>query len=130
MAQATLFGTDASLSTSGYGCRFNSFTVNITQGVTEAYGFGSTWVERRGTILGATGEMSGFLTKGTANDVIGISAFTRTGASTTFTYATGCTLAFTAILTGIAAAAPFLGTSTSGYSYASTGAVTETWAAS
>ena len=131
MAQAVLFGTDASISAlSGAGCLFNAFSVDITQGIAEAAGFGQTWVTRRGTILGATCTMSGFTTKGTANDVVGIATLTRPGGSITAQFLTGCTLTFTGIPTGIGLGVQFLGNQSSAYSYSSSGAVVETWVSS
>lgn len=128
MAQRVLYGTDASISSlTGSGALFNAFTVSITQGITQAAGFGDTWMRTRGTILSATISMSGFVTNGTSNDKPGISTLTRTGGTITATFITGCTLAFTGIPTGVGLDVQFLGNQTSSYGFASDGAVTETW---
>lgn len=129
--QTVFYGTDASVaSLSGSGCLFNAFSVDITQGVAEAAGFGDTWIRRKGTIKGCTCTMSGFTTGGTSSDAPGLSAMTRTGGSITLTFYTGCTLAFTGIETGLGMAVQFVGNETSAYSYASNGAVVETWVTS
>ena len=131
MAQKVLFGTDASIATlSGSGALFNAFTVTITQGITQAAGFGDTWIRTRGTILSATMSMSGFVTDGTSNDKPGISTLTRTGGTVTATFISGCTLAFVGIPTGVGLDVQFLGNQTSSYGFASDGAVVETWVTS
>lgn len=128
MAQVVLYGTDGAVSSpTGSGALFNAFSCSITQGTTQAAGFGDTWVRTRGTILSASASMSGFVTKGTTNDKPGISTLTRTGSTITLTFFTGCTLAFTGIPTGIGLDVQFLGNQTSSYGYTSDGAVTETW---
>ena len=128
MAQTVLYGTDASISAlTGSGALFNAFTVSITQGITQAAGFGDTWMRTRGTILSATISMSGFVTKGASNDKPGISTLTRTGGTVTAQFYTGCTLAFLGIPTGIGLDVQFLGNQTTSYGFASDGAVTETW---
>lgn len=131
MAQTILFGTDASVSAlSGSGALFNAFSVDVTQGIAEAVGFGQTYVTRRGTAIGATASLSGFTTNGTANNAPGLSAMTRTGGTLTLTFISGCTLAFTAIPTGTGLGVQFLGNQSSGYTYASSGSITETWVVS
>lgn len=130
MAKTPLWGTDASLSTTTYGAHFNAFDVQIAQGITSYFGFGDTWMTNHGTINSWSGNIAGFTTYGASNNALGISAFTRSGASTTLTWITGCTLAGTLILTGLNAAVTFLGTDTSAYSFVGTSSPTETWATS
>ncbi len=130
MAQRVLYGTDASISSlSGSGALFNAFTVSVTQGITQAAGFGDRWMRTRGTILSATISMSGFVTNGSSNDQPGATTtvMSRTGGTVTATFITGCTLAFTGIPTGVGLDVQFLGNQTSSYGFASDGAVTETW---
>jgi hypothetical protein len=127
MAQAVLFGTDASISSPYGGALFNAFTVSVTQGITQAAGFGDSWIRTRGTIMSATISMSGFITKGASGNSPGTGSFTRTGATVTATFYTGCTLAFTGIPTGVGLDVQYLGNQTSSYGYASDGAVNETW---
>ena len=128
MSQVVLFGTDASVTMpSGMGGRFASASRNITQGIARAAGFGDSWVTKKGTVKESSGTVAGFLTKGTTSDVVGIANMTRTGASLTLTFLTGCTLAGSAIFSGIGVATDFTGNSTSSYSYEIDGAVSETW---
>lgn len=131
MSQVIQFGTDASVSfVSGAGALFNNFTINITQGMAAAVGFGQIWVTKRGTVLEASGTVSGFTTHGTSNDVPGIAAMNRTGNTMTLTFFTACTLGFTGILDGLGLGVQYTGNQTSGYSFQSAGAVTETWVSS
>ncbi len=123
-----LWGTDGSITTSGFGCHFNAFDCNISQGLTESYGYGDTWVRRHGTILGAVGSISGFTDSGTTANAPGITTvFTRSGISTTLQWKSGCTLAGTFVYSGLSLVNNFLGTPTSSYGFASDGTVTETW---
>jgi hypothetical protein len=129
MAQVVIFGSDASVTPpSGLGCKFASISMNITQGIARAAGFGDSWMTKRGTVKEASGTLSGFMTKGTSNDVPGTALMTRTGSSLTNTFYTGCTMAGTAILSGIGLAAEFQGNANSSYAYEIDGSVTETWA--
>jgi hypothetical protein len=135
MAQAVLFGTDASISSLYGGALFNAFTVSVTQGITQAAGFGDSWIRTRGTIMSATISMSGFVTKGTAGDRPGVAngttlTLTRTGGTVTATFYSGCTMAFVGIPTGVGLDVQFLGNQTVSYGYASDGPVTETWVTS
>jgi len=126
-----LYGTDASLTTTGFGCHWNAFEISFAQGVTGYFGFGDTWMTNHGTINSWAGSMAGFTTSGTTADVLAISTvLVRSGLSQTFTWKTGCTVAGTIIITGLAAGVQFLGTDTSGYSFVATGSPTETWATS
>lgn len=131
MAQTILFGVDASVSAlTGSGALFDSFSCDITQGVAEAVGFGQTWMTRRGTVKGASASLSGFTTNGSTSDAPGLAAMTRTGGTLTLTFLTGCTLAFTAIPTGLGLSVQFTANQRSAYSYVSSGSVTETWVTS
>ena len=87
MAQAVLFGSDASVTMpSGIGCKFASASMNITQAVARAAGFGDSWVTKRGTAKEAGGTVAGFMTKSTTSDVPGTEVMIRTCASLTIKF--------------------------------------------
>lgn len=129
MASTPLYGTQASLATTGWGGHFNGFTLDVAQGTTGYYGFGDTWMTNYGTISSWSGQCAAFTSHGSSNEVPGTAILTtKAGVSQTFTWTTGCTMAGTIILTSLAMAVAFLGTDTSAYGYVGTGAPTETWA--
>jgi hypothetical protein len=129
MSQTILYGSDASITMpSGIGALFSSFSINITQGIARAVGYGGTWVNKRGTVKDASGTIAGFTTHGSLNDVPGTAAMVRTGSSLTLTFASGCTLSGNAIFTGIGLSNEFTANANSSYSYEIDGTVTETWA--
>jgi hypothetical protein len=126
MATTPLYGTDASLTTTSFGCHWNAFTFDVAQGTTGYFGFSDQWMTNHGTIASWSGSLAGFTTHGTANDVPGSAILlTRAGVSQTFTWATSITMAGTIILTNLGMAVQFLGTDTSAYAFVGTGAPTE-----
>ncbi len=131
MAAAPLWGTDATIATTGFGCHYNAFSINISQGTTSSYGYGDTWIRNHGTLLGATGSISGFTDNGATTDAPGLAAaFTRSGSSLTLTWKSGNTLGLTAVFSGLGMDNSVTGTPTSAYSFVADGAVTETWTTS
>lgn len=131
MAQSMLAGPDASFSgLSGQGCKFNAFSIGVTQSTGEGLGFGDTDAEVRGFVRRATITASGITTKGTANDRFGIGAMVPSSGTITLTFASGCTLAMAAVNSGIGATVQAEAYHQSTYSYVKSLAINETWIAS
>jgi hypothetical protein len=129
MATTPTWGTDGSVTTAGFGCHFNAFSTVLSQGFTQYFGYGDTWMKNRGTIASWSGNMAGFTTSGSTTDLFTtVPILSRAGVSITLTYATGCTVAGTVIVTESGAQSQFLGTNGSNYSFVGDGAPTITWA--
>lgn len=124
------FGTDASCSGPAPGL-FNAFSVSITQGITQAVGFGDTWMRTRGTVGGISGSMSGFVESGTnstpASVISGIGV-NHTGGTCTFTFATsGDSISFIGVTTGLGFNVQYLGNQTLAVSVTGDGSPTVAW---
>lgn len=129
MAQTTLAGPDASFTgPTAQGCKFNAFSIGVTQSTMESVGFGEVDAETRGGVRRATITASGVTTHGTANDVFGIAVMTQAAGSLTLTFKTGCTLAMAAVNSGIGATVQLEAFDQSTYSYVKSLGITETWA--
>src|SRR5512146_2944043 len=110
MAQHTLAGPDASFTMYKYtsssnpsvsggvvtgsqaeaGCKFNAFSIGVTQSTMESVGFGDVDAEVRGGVRRATVTASGVTTAGTANDRFGIANMTQGAGALLLTFASGC----------------------------------------
>jgi hypothetical protein len=129
--QTTLAGPDASFTgLSGQGCKFNAFSIGVTQSTMESVGFGETDAEVRGGVRRATITASGVTTKGSASDKFGIGGMVQAAASITLLFFTGCTLAMAVVNSGIGATVQLEAFDQSTYSYVKSGAITETWVVS
>ena len=135
MANTTgvLYGTDASCSGPVPGL-YNAWTLSLTQGVTQAAGFGDAWIRSRGTIGSISGSMSGFVEAGTNNTpttaimAMGTGAG-RVGSTVTFTTSSGGdSISFTGINNGIGFDAQYLGNQTLSVGFTGDGAPTVAWA--
>ena len=133
MSQHAIYGTAASLSTTGFGCKWNAFSIDVAQGITGYYGFGDTFMTNYGTIASWSGMAAGFTSGGTTADIPGIgnSWFSgttgRAGFSQTLSWGSNLTLAGTIILSALNLALSFLGTPTSVYRFVGSGTPTEVW---
>jgi hypothetical protein len=132
VAVSILYGTDASCSGPCPGL-FNAFTVSVTQGITQATGFGESWMYSRGTVGSISGSMSGFVVSGSTNSpntaIMAIGTATgRVGSSLTFTFGTGGdSIGFTGIQNGIGWNVEYLGNQTISVGFTGTGAPSVTW---
>lgn len=131
MAQTVLFGSDATVTTpTGTGGYYNAFALSITQGIARIIGFGDRWAKKRGTTLDGSVTVSGNLTNGTTNDVLGTSTMSRTGGTLTLTFATSCTLVGVGICTGTGVNVDYMAGQPLSRSYEFTDQPVETWVTS
>lgn len=138
MAAKFIAGPDASVTfITGFGCRFNAFSINVNQSTMEAYAFTDTDPTVRGSGLNrGTGTLSGVTTQGTANDRPGpnstgsLLGFSSTSGAMTLVFFTGCTFAFNAVISGLGLAVQQEAYDQSSYSYVKDGPITETWVTS
>lgn len=126
-----LFGTDASCSGTTPGL-FNAFTVTITQGTTQAAGFGDGWIRTRGTIGSISGSMSGFVKSGSGNSpataIAAMGGTNRTGSTVTFTFQTGGdSISFVGIQSGLGFDVQYLGNQTLSVGFTGDGDPTVAW---
>ncbi len=128
-----LYGTDASCSGTTPGL-FNAFTVTVTQGITQAAGFGDGWIRTRGTIGSITGSMSGFVASNNSTNmsasIVNMGGQNRTGSIVTFTFSTsGDSISFAGVQTGVGFDVQYLGNQTLSVGFTGDGSPTVVWTA-
>ncbi len=138
MSQKMIAGPDASVTwLTGFGCKFNAFSINVNQSTMEGFGFGDTDPVVRGSGLNrGSGTLSGITTQGTTNDKPGpfssgsLLGFSSASANAVFTFMTGCTLSMNVVVSGIGLTVQMEAFDQSSYSWVKDGPITETWVTS
>lgn len=139
MANTPITGPGGNVSTvTGFYAKFTNWSMTINNPAVDITGFADNGVQANasGGPIGATGTITGVQVQGDASSTP--APATATGSSPTFsswsgtltlTSYTGCTYAFTAVITQVGPLTRgYSGRAEASYSFVSTGAITQTWA--